>query len=183
MIAEPWQKYEVPGPVKALVITTPKVVSSMIKRARNPIFVVGHEAANIEFDGKSPIDFVIRIAKAANIPVVATANTVSKFLEKGFKSVIAMSSMDIGNRLTDSEWSVSDKKPPHDLALILGIPYYMGWVITSGLKSFAYRHLKTICIDRYYQPHCSWSFPNLSLKDWFNNLNMIVEEVEKYEQI
>lgn len=179
MSAEPWQKYEVPGPVKALVIKTPKVVTTMIKKANNPIFIVGHEVAEVEFGNKKPIDLIIRVAKAANTPVVTTAHTISYFIKKGFEPAASMSSMDIGARLADPTWSVSEKSPPHDLALILGLPYYMGFVITSGLKSFAYKHLKTVCIDRYYQPHCTWSFPNLSIKDWYNNLNMIAEEVEK----
>nr|NIO20490.1 CO dehydrogenase/acetyl-CoA synthase complex subunit epsilon [Candidatus Aenigmarchaeota archaeon] len=67
----------------------------------------------------------------------------------------------------------------HDLALILGLPYYMGFVIESGLKSFAYSHLKTISLDQYYQPHCNWSFPNISVEEWDKNLNIITIEVEK----
>ncbi len=179
--AEPWQKYEIPGPTKAVVITKPELVSALLTRAKNPILVVGFKAAETDFgNGKKPIDYVIRIAKATDMPVVATAHTVSEFLKRDFRPAAWMTSMDIGNRLTDPEWSISDKKPPHDLALILGIShYYMSWVIESGLKSFAFRHLKTISLDRYYQPHCNWSFPNLSLKDWEKNLNIIVEELEK----
>jgi len=178
MSAEPWQRYEIPGPVKALVITKPIVVSSLIKRSKNPILVVGHEV-DVELDGRSPIDYVIRIAKAADIPVVTTAHIVVKFLNRNFKPAAWMTSMDIGNRLTDPSWSVSGKKAPHDLALILGIPYYMEWLIESGLKSFAYKHLTTVSIDRYYQPHCKWSFPNLSMEDWLKNLDAIAGEVEK----
>jgi acetyl-CoA decarbonylase/synthase complex subunit epsilon len=180
MAAEPWQRYEVPGPTKAVPITKPEMVAALLKRAKNPILIVGHEAAEVEFeDGKKPIDYAIRIAKATETPIVATANTVAEFLKRDFKPAAWMTAVDIGNRLTDPAWTVSEKDPPHDLALFMGITYYMAWVIESGLKSFAFRHLKTISLDRYYQPHCNWSFPNLLLKDWSKNLNIIVEEVEK----
>ncbi|RLG91541.1 MAG: CO dehydrogenase/acetyl-CoA synthase complex subunit epsilon [Candidatus Hecatellales archaeon] len=181
MAAEPWQKYEIPGPTKAVVITKPEVVSALVTRAKNPILVAGFKTAEIDFgNGKKPIDYVIRIAKAANIPVVATAHTVSEFLKRDFKPTAWMSAMDIGNRLTDPTWSVTGKNPPHDLALIIGIShYYMSWLIMSGLKSFAYKHLKTVSIDQYYYPHCNWSFPNLSLKDWEKNLTAIAENLEK----
>jgi acetyl-CoA decarbonylase/synthase complex subunit epsilon len=179
MAAEPWQRYEIPGPKKAIVISKPELVSALVKRAKNPIFVVGHEAAEVDLGGKKPIDHIIRIARATNIPVVATAHTASEFLKRNFQPAAWMTSMDIGNKLADPEWSISGEGGSHDLALILGIPYYMEWVIESGLKSFAFRHLKTVSIDRYYQPHCNWSFQNLSLKDWDKNLTIIAEEIER----
>jgi len=50
--AEPWQTAEIPGPKKALVITKPEVVAAMIKRAKHPILIVGHKAAEIDFEEK-----------------------------------------------------------------------------------------------------------------------------------
>ncbi|MEM4311530.1 MAG: CO dehydrogenase/acetyl-CoA synthase complex subunit epsilon [Nitrososphaerales archaeon] len=181
MISEPFQKYEIPGPIKALVISKPKVVSSIIKRAKNPIFIVGHESTKVELNGKKPIDYVIRMAKASDIPVVAVSNTAREFLKRDFKPKALMASMEIGNLLTDPNWSINGKGP-HDIALILGITYYVEWVILSGLKSFAYNHLKTISLDRYYQPNANWSFPNLSLKEWYENLEEIARELGVMEK-
>ena len=179
MSTEPWQKAEIPGPIKAVVIPKPQMVSALIKRAKNPIFVVGHKVADTEFEAKKPIDYIIRIAKSANISVVATAHTIKEFLKRNYESVTQMSLMDIGYRLTDREWSVSDKNPPHDLALFIGFPYYMEWLVESGLKSYAFQYLKTISLDKFYQPHCNWSFSNLSVEEWFKNLSLIAEDVEK----
>lgn len=179
MAAEPWQRAEIPGPVKASIITKPEIVISMLRNSKHPIFVVGHEAAEIDLGGKKPIDYVIRIAKAAKVPVVATAQTVSEFLKRDFTPAAFMSAMEVGSRLTDPEWSVSGEGGPHDLALILGIPYHMEWLIESGLKSFAFHHLKTVSLDRFYQPHCDWSFPNISIQVWDRNLEIIAEGVEK----
>ena len=178
MSAEPWQRAEVPGTVKAFVITKPEVVIAMLRKAKHPIFVVGHEVAEIDLGGEKPIDYVIRIAKATKVPVVATAQTVAEFLKRDFKPAAFMSAMEIGSRLTDPGWSVAGEGTPHDLALILGIPYYMEWVIESGLKSFA-PNLRTISLNRFYQPHCNWSFPNLSLENWRKNLELIAQKVEE----
>ena len=175
--AEPWQKAEIPGPQKALVITKPEVVVAMIKRAKRPILIVGHEAAEIELGNEKLIDFMIRLSKAANIPVVATAHIVGEFLKRGFKPAGFMPAVDIGNRLKDSEWNGLDGNGSYDLALIVGLQYYMEWLILSGLKHFA-QNLKTITLDRVYQPHASWSFPTLSLKEWTENLNVIIEKLE-----
>jgi acetyl-CoA decarbonylase/synthase complex subunit epsilon len=85
-----------------------------------------------------------------------------------------MPAMDIGNRLTDSEWNGVDGEGQHDLALFMGMQYYMEWLILSGLKHFAYKNLMTISVDRFYQPHATWSFPNMKIKDWTKNLEDII---------
>ena len=176
MAAEPWHRAEISGPTKALAITKPKVVLTLIKRAERPILVVGHEAAETDLGGKKPIDYAIRIARSANIPVVATAQTINEFIKRGFQPAAWMSAMDIGNRLSDPEWGTSGYGEPPDLALFLGLPYHMGWVILSGLKHFA-PHLKTISLDRFYQPHSNWSFSNISPEDWCKNLEMVAQGV------
>ena len=173
---EPWQTAEIAGPKKALVITKPTVVSAMMKRAKNPILIVGHMASEVELKNGTPIDYVIRMARSAKIQVVATAHIQGEFLKRGFQVDAWMPAVDIANRLTDPEWKGVNGKGQHDLALFMGLPYYMQWLILSGLKHFSSR-LRTVSLDMHYQPHASWSFPNLSVKDWEGNLEVIVEEL------
>ena len=178
MAAEPWLRAEVPGPTKAAVIMKPEVVIAMIKKAKHPVLVAGHEAAEIDLGGKKLIDYAIRIARSAKIPVIATAHTVGEFLKRDFRPSAWMSAMDIGSRLADPGWSASDQRGPHDLALFIGLPYAMEWLIQSGLKSFA-PQVKTISLNKFYQPHSNWSFANLSFEDWQKNLEAIALGVEK----
>ena len=172
-MAEPWQTAEIPGPKKAHVITKPAVVVALIKKSKRPIFVVGHRAVEIELGEKKAIDFAIGLAKAAEIPVVATAHIVGEFIKRGFHPAAWMPAMDIGNRLKDSEWNGVDGEGQYDLALFMGMQYYMEWLILSGLKHFAYKHLTTISVDRFYQPHATWSFPNMKIEEWTKNLEDI----------
>jgi acetyl-CoA decarbonylase/synthase complex subunit epsilon len=174
--AEPWQKAEIAGPKKALLILKPEVVVAMVKKAARPLLVVGHEAAKKEDDGVEMLDYAIQMSKKADIPVIATAHIVSEFVKKGFKPAGWMPAMDIGNRLVDPKWNGLDGKGQYDLALFSGIPYYMQFVILAGLKHFS-TNLKTISLDRYYNPHASWSFPNLSVKDWNENIRIIIEKL------
>jgi len=174
-LAEPWQKAEIPGPTRAMVIPKPEVVVAMIKRAKRPILIVGHKAAETDLGQEKLIDYVIGIAKAGGIPVVATAHTVREFSKRGFQPAACMSAVDIANRLQDPEWRGLDGGGPYDLALFTGLPYYMGWVILSGLKHFS--QLTTLCLDGFYQPHASWSFPNLSLEEWHEYLKVIIDKL------
>ncbi len=174
---EPWQTAEVPGPKKAMVITKPEVVSSMIKKAKNVLIIVGHEAADIRFsDGRSMIDYIIEVAEKANANVVATAHTPKEFIKRGFEIDAWMPAVEIADRLADPEWNGIDGRGAPDLAVFTGIPYYMEWLILSGLKHFSPK-LKTISLDMHYQPHASWSFPNLSSKEWEENLKAILKDL------
>jgi acetyl-CoA decarbonylase/synthase complex subunit epsilon len=178
---EPWQTAEVPGPQKALVITKPEVVATMIKKAKRPLLIVGHEAVDIDLGDKKLIDYMITLAKEADIPVLATAHIVKNFLEREYKPAAWMPVVDIGNRLVDAEWTGICGEGQHDLALFVGLPYYMEWTVLSGLKHFAPK-VKTITLDNVYHPHASWSFPNMSVKDWVKNLKGIIAKFEKKEE-
>lgn len=174
--AEPWQKAEIAGPKKALLILKPEVVVAMVKKAKRSILIVGHHATEDYSDDVKMIDYAIRMSKAAAIPVVGTAHIVNEFLKRGFQPVVAMSAMEIGSRLNDPEWKGLDGEGPYDLALFMGLPYYMEFVILAGLKHFSI-NLKTISLDRFYNPHASWSFPNLSVKDWSESFETMLSRL------
>jgi acetyl-CoA decarbonylase/synthase complex subunit epsilon len=174
--AEPWQTAEIAGPKKALLILKPEVVVAMIKRAKRPILVVGHLAAEDYSDEVKMIDYAIRMSKAGGIPVAATAHMTNEFLKRDFQPAGWMSAMDIGNRLKDPEWKGLDGRGPYDLAMFMGLPYYMEFVILAGLKHFS-TNLKTISLDRFYNPHATWSFPNLSVKDWNESFKTIIDKL------
>jgi acetyl-CoA decarbonylase/synthase complex subunit epsilon len=173
---EPWQTAEIAGPKKATTITKPEVVAALIKQAKRPILVVGHKAAETQLEHTKLLDYIIELADKADIPVVATAQVVSEFFKRGRRPAGWMPAVDISNRLTDPDWCGLDGKGPYDVALFVGLPYYMEWTILSGLKHFA-PNLKTITLDNGYQPNASWSFPNTNAKNWTENLRMITEKV------
>jgi len=174
--AEPWQTAEVPGPKKAFVITKADVAAKMINKAKRPVLIVGSKAVEIDFGDKKLIDYIIELAKKGKISVIATAHMVNEFLKRDYKPKGWMPAVDIGNRLTDPEWKGLDGKGQYDLALFVGLPYYMEWTILSGVKHFA-PNLKTITLDNTYQPHASWSFPNTKVNDWAENLKVIIDNL------
>jgi acetyl-CoA decarbonylase/synthase complex subunit epsilon len=144
----------------------------MIKRAAHPILIVGSNATDRWLEGKQLIEYIIEFARVSKIPVVATAHMVGEFLKRGYEPAGFMSAMDIGNRLVDPNWQGLDGKGHPDLALFIGLPYYMESLILSGLKHFA-PDLKTITLDNLYHAHASWSFPNATLEEWANNLKVM----------
>ena len=177
---ESWQTAEIPGPKRAFVISKPKIVSSMIKRSEKPLFVVGHESLE-EVSEKKIIDYAISMAEVGEIPLVATAHIIGEFNKRGYNTAVSMSLIEIGERLRDPNWIGLKGEGQYDLVLTIVFPYYMSWLVLSGLKHFAKRgekYLTTISIDRYYQPNASWSLPNISKEDWKKTMLSIISELE-----
>ncbi|PVX25421.1 MAG: CO dehydrogenase/acetyl-CoA synthase complex subunit epsilon [Candidatus Bathyarchaeum sp.] len=172
--AESWQTAEVAGPIKAKVIVKPEVVAAMVKRAKRPILVVGYLSTKTDKDTGKMLEYAIRLNKATGIPIVATAHTIKEFVKQGFNGAVQMSAMDIGNRLKDSTWTGLDGKGGYDVALFMGWPIYMEYVILSGLKHFS-KNLRTISLDRFYNPNASWSFPNLKVEEWNQSFETIIK--------
>jgi acetyl-CoA decarbonylase/synthase complex subunit epsilon len=174
--AEPWQTAEIAGPQKANVIMKPEIAAAIIKKAKRPILVVSYLSTKTNKDTGKMIEYAIRMNKATGIPIVATAHTIKDFVKQGFNEATQMNAMDIGNRLKDPSWNGLDGKGPYDVALFMGLPYYMEFVILSGLKHFS-KNLKTISLDRYYNPHASWSFPNLKTEEWNQSFETIINNL------
>jgi acetyl-CoA decarbonylase/synthase complex subunit epsilon len=175
--AEPWQTAEVSGPRKANVIGKPEVAVAIIKKAKRPILVVGHRAEEIKMTkDQKLIDYIIALAQKANIQVVATAHIVGEFLKREYKPAAWMPAVDIANRLADPDWNGLDGKGTYDLALFVGLPYYMEWTILSGLKNFA-PDLNTLTLDNGHHPNANWSFSNTDAKSWAENLKIIIDKI------
>ena len=177
MSFEPWQCAEIAATKKANPIQKPEIAVALIKKAKRPILVVGSYAVERYMEDKLLIEYLIDFANASKVPVVATAHMVGEFLKRGYTPAGFMSAMDIGNRLVDPEWQGLDCKGPYDLAIFVGLPYYMEALILSGLKHFA-PNLKTMTIDNLYHAHASWSFPNATLEDWAANLKVMTSKFE-----
>ncbi len=172
MSCEPWQCAEIASTKKATPIQKPEVAVAMIKKAKNPILIVGSNATERFMEGRQLIEFLIDFANASKVPVVATAHMVGEFIKRGYTPAAFMNAMDIGNRLVDPEWKGLDGKGHPDLVIMVGMPYYMQALILAGLKHFA-PGLKTMTIDNLFHVHASWSFPNGTLEEWANNLKVM----------
>lgn len=175
-LKQPWQTAEVTSTKRARIIANANVTVNLIQRAFRPVLVMGNTVAEVEWDGKKLIDHVIELACRRGIPVIATSHVAGELLKKGYKPAVVMSLMELGSRIVDQEWSGIDGKGPHDVVLFIGIPYHMSYEILSALKNFA-TTIVTINLDNMYNPQASWSLPNMSIKDWMENLKVIIEKV------
>jgi acetyl-CoA decarbonylase/synthase complex subunit epsilon len=172
----PWQKAEIPGPKKSRLLHRAEVLASLIEKSKRTILIVGHRASEIDIGDKKLIDIAIDLSKAKDIPVVATAHSIKEFLNRGFHGATSMPIMDIANRLNDPIWNGLDDAGNYDLAIFIGIQYYMTWLVLSGLKNRS-SHLQTVSLDGQYQPNASWSTPNMSILELQEFLSVLLDRV------
>jgi CO dehydrogenase/acetyl-CoA synthase complex epsilon subunit len=172
-------RYEVPGSTCATVVTKAAVIAGLLKRAKHPLIVVAHDVGTPDAGSGNPVAIIVDIAGSTGTPVVATPSAVPPLRKENFSPAMVLSLMEIGDRLNDPGWNAAGSPEGHDIVLFFGIPYGTGWLLLSGLKSFAPRGVRFISIDRHYQPHCNLSFPNLSLDAWAGQLLEIAKEVHQ----
>ena len=163
--ADPWQTAEVGGPKKAAVITKPAMAKAVIGRARSPVLLLGNQSASAEIGDRKLVDYLLVLARMYQIPVIATGHINRALRDRGYENALVLPAVEAGQRIADPGWMGPGGKGPCDLVILAGLPYPMAWTLLSGLKHFA-PHTKTLTLENKYQPNATWSFANLSEKDW-----------------
>lgn len=163
--ADPWQTAEVGGPKKAAVVTKAAMAKAVIGRARSPVILLGNGAASIEIGDRKCVDYLLVLARAYRIPVIATGTINRALRQRGYMNALILTAVEAGQRIADPGWEGPGGKGPCDLVIVAGLPYPMAWTLLSGLKHCA-PHTKTLTLENKYQPNATWSLANLSGTDW-----------------
>jgi acetyl-CoA decarbonylase/synthase complex subunit epsilon len=172
------QTAEIAGPKKANIFPNAKVASSLISRAKRVLIVIGSEGSKIKTNDGDLVDSVIRVMNNPKITVVATGHLVGEFRKRGFENAHSMSIFVLGDRLRNPDWEGFDGKGKYDSIVFVGFAYYVEWLVESGLKSFA-QGLRTISLDRSYQPNAEWSLGWMPDPDWREALEVIISSLEE----
>jgi acetyl-CoA decarbonylase/synthase complex subunit epsilon len=138
--------------------------------------VVGANATKPSVGLPDLTEYVLHLAKAMKAQVVASPTVQSQFQGTGGTQLFSMGLEDLTNCLKDKQWKGFDGKGPYDYVLLIGGVYYFESQMLATLKHFA-PHLRTVSLDRFYQPNASFSFPSMDVDKWRDGLNMITQEL------
>ena len=169
---------EIAGPKKGNIFPNADVAAKMISRAKRPLLVVGSESVDMETHDGDFIDSAIRAMKNPKLNVVATAHMIGEFRKRGANNAHSMSLFVLGKYLSDPNWEGLDDEGPYDIVVFAGFPYYMEWLLESGLKNFA-QTLRTVSLDRTYQPNAQWSLGWMPVPDWQESIETIISSLEE----
>jgi len=169
---------EIAGPKHANIFPNADVAANMISKARRPLLVVGSKSVEMETNDGDFVDSTIRAMKNPKLSVVATAHMIGEFRKRGADKAKSMSLFVLGKYLSDPDWKGLDGEGPYDLVVFAGFPYYMEWLLESGLKNFAQK-LRTVSLDRTYQPNAQWSLGWMPAPDWQESIETIISCLEE----
>jgi acetyl-CoA decarbonylase/synthase complex subunit epsilon len=168
------------GIKSARVIEDASQYADFIGKAKRPLLVLGPLLEQWSLDGKLVMDYALEIAKAANISICATATVKGKMMELGTKPDSVYDAVEIVNHLKDPSWQGVRKEGNHDLVIFFGIRSDLEEQCLSVLKHFAFGHLKTMTLDKYYLPHANYSLPNFRKEErWKAFLEKLISDLKK----
>ncbi len=175
----PYHKVNVlTGFKSAAEIKDPKALAKIIKRAERPLLVVGPKALTMVVVDKPFIEYLVEMAKVANIPICATAHTKGRIEQLGAVPDSTYDVMEIINHLKDPDWKGVRGEGNHDLVIFGGFRTDLGNQGLSTLKHFA-PHLKTLTLCKYYYPNATFSLPNFRKdEEWKALLEGLIEELK-----
>lgn len=176
-----WLRAEIGGTKRASVITKPEVLVVLLKNAKRPLVVIGHEALSAGPEGETMIGFIGYLQRYLRIPVLSTAHTAGELISRGIKPAASMAAMEIADRLRSPAWRGLDGKGQYDLVLITGLPYSLGWLVLSGLR-LGSPAVKVVSLDRKYQPHATWAFGNIGVASWQSQIETVTDGLKKQTQ-
>ncbi len=158
MASQPWL-YGFGFGIRQAQVVTPEHAARIIAQAQNPLMIIGSECEIRLPSGMRIIDYAIEIAKIKNIPIIVTTGIIKEVREV-YENCRHMFLMEIFRKLINPNWNLNGK--PHDLAIFIGHIYYMISHLLTATRHFA-KHLKTLSLDRYYQPNVNFSLQNQPL--------------------
>jgi acetyl-CoA decarbonylase/synthase complex subunit epsilon len=181
MAVIPFHRVNVLTGIKAArVIEDASEYAGFIRKAKRPLLVLGPLLNEWSLDGKLLIEYALEIAKAGSIPICATETVRGKMMELEVKPDNVYDAVEIVNHLKDPDWQGVRKEGNHDLVIFFGIRSDMEEQCLSVLKHFAYKHLKTMTIDKYYFPHANYSLPNFKKDEqWKGFLEELIANLRK----
>lgn len=171
----PWQTGNIVGPKNALLLS-PENSARLLKTAKRPLIVVGAHATKPSVGLPNLTECVLRLARAIKAQVATSPTVQSQFKNPGTTQVFGLGLENLTNRLKDRQWKGFDGKGTYDYILLIGGVYYFESQMLATLKHFA-PQVRTISLDRFYQPNASFSWPNMNMEKWREGLDAMILEL------
>ncbi len=154
------------GIKSAIILDSASEYAALIRQAKRPLLVLGPKLLQDSLGGRLLLEWALDIARAADLPICATAHVKSKLAPLGVQPDSEYDAMEIINHLKDPGWPGVKKQGNHDLVIFFGFRTDFGNQGLSVLKHFA-PHLKTMTLCKYLYPNADYSLPNLRKdEDW-----------------
>jgi anaerobic carbon-monoxide dehydrogenase, CODH/ACS complex subunit epsilon len=156
--------------------------ANIIKTARRPLIVTGHQIMISDGLPEPLGSYAIKIAESRDIPICASADSKKYLVALEWEPESTLDFIDVVNHLKNKPWKGVLGQGFHDLVIFMGIRSDLLEQGLSTLKHFA-PHLKTMTLDNEILPHANYSLPNWRKgKQWQTFLDGLVEALTGQEK-
>ncbi len=177
MMRTPFFKVNVLTGLKgAKVMEDPKVCADIIKKAKRPLLVIGPRAVEHYIGDQLHLEYCLRLARQAGLPICATAHVKKKMVELGTLPDSVYDIIEIVHHLKFQDWKGVKKEGNHDLVIFSGVRCDLAEQGLSTLKHFA-PHLKTMALCRFSHPNADYALPILNAEQWKNYWNDLLRNL------
>jgi|GEM_PF-102164 acetyl-CoA decarbonylase/synthase complex subunit epsilon len=173
-VQDSWIRAEMGGTKQASVITKPEILIALLKKAKRPLIIIGHEIISDRVRTDILIRMVSEFQKTKGIPILTTSHIAGQVMERGIRLSGVLGSMEIIDRLRDPTWNGCDGNGQYDLVFIAGFSYALGSLLFSALKQNA-PQTKVISLDPKYHPHATWSYANMKTDSWKAEIDRLID--------
>ncbi|MHA1792975.1 MAG: CO dehydrogenase/acetyl-CoA synthase complex subunit epsilon [Promethearchaeota archaeon] len=175
--AKPWQKAAI-NPESGVAVYEPNVVANIIKQAKKPMLIIGAMSLRWKVGDELYIETLLKLARAAKLPVIATAHSHKYIVDKGITDIDsrAYPLVNLINKLEDEQdWDGFDGEGKPDLIILAGITTYYVSQMLAVTKNFS-ESLQTLTIDREYQSNARFSLGNLNSDEWKEFFDVLISK-------
>ncbi len=169
LYARPWYRSDIQGYHRAKAVDATTAVK-IIKNSEKPAFVVGELIVR---DGEAVELLKEILKKLRNHALIAT--TPNAYREFSEFNVYYVNVVDAANLIISQDWKGLDGYGKPDLIVILGMFHVLMEQTLSTIRNFS--DIKSLAIDRFFQNNATYSFPNLTRKEWLNYLRKLSDSL------
>jgi len=142
-----------------------------LKEKKRVLLATGALCDEIELDGKKLLDYAAELALKLDVPVAATGNTVRGLRERGVEKTKKIFVAELLEFLR-SKWLEPLMPERPEVLILVGYTPEITRRLLTGLKD-----VETAVLGPAAIPEASYSLPDMSLKQWAENLERLVKSL------
>ncbi|MFC1944998.1 hypothetical protein ACFLX5_05955 [Chloroflexota bacterium] len=151
-------------------VMQPKELATYLKGKKKLLLLTGALCDELDFDGKTLMDYAADIAKKLGLPVAATANTPKGLKERGVETAAKKVAIEIVDFMRWPEWREPIMAERPEALVFIGYNAVVGRGLVSAVQG-----AETVYLGNVYLEEATYSLPDSSLAQYQQNLEQIVQ--------
>ena len=139
-------------------VKQPLELAEYLKTKKNVLLLTGALCDELDFDGKSLLDYAADIVRKMNLPVAATGATIKGLRQRGIQNAAHKYAAEIADFMRWPGWR--DPIMPAKPEVLVFLGYHPG--AAQGFISMVGNNAETVSLNNVYVKEATYSLPDAS---------------------